>query len=90
MKTGDHYYDCLVSRLREEIDLRAKAYRKLVLWLNNSFFCGNGTKEERLAQEAAWNAAHRIERNMAEDIRASEDKWIEIQFKRQQADKERR
>ena len=78
METGDHYYDCLVSRLREETDLRRKAFDKLMLWL----LC-NATGE-------VFNKARRIETDLDADIRASENKWIEIQFNRQQADKERR
>ena len=81
METGDHYYDCLVSRLREEIDLRTKAFYDLVGWLQGP---------DNVTIFAAWHAADRIGRNLDADIRASEDKWIEIQFKRQQADKERR
>ena len=84
METGDHYYDCLVSRLREEIDLRAKAFYDLVGFLQGDFMSDNATKF------AAWHAADRIGRNLDADIRASQDKWIEIQFNRQQADKERR
>ena len=84
METGDHYYDCLVSRLREENNLRAKAFNDLVGFLQGHFMSDNATKF------AAWHAADRIGRNLDANIKASEDKWIEIQFKRQQADKHRR
>ena len=84
METGDHYYDCLVSRLREENNLRAKSIQRFSRLFAGSFMSDNATKF------AAWHAADRIGRNLDANIKASEDKWIEIQFKRQQADKHRR
>jgi len=79
MRTGKHHYDCLVSMLREENNLRAKAFNELMLLIT----CN-------AVQDAVFNGAHRIERKLDADIKASEDEWIEIQFNRQQADKQRR
>lgn len=77
--TNDHYYDCLVLRLREEIDLRREAMQKLILCITND-----------APHNPVFNKAHRIDRELDEAIRKSVDKWIEEQFNRRQADKERR
>ena len=76
MQTGDHYYNCLVSRLQEENDLRRKAFDELILLIT----CN-------ASHDVVFNGAYRIDRQLDRAIKASEDKWINIQFELQQADK---